>query len=138
MCSLSVRSYFAVRGLYYRLLGGIFSIRHRHQRCSIAIHCEDARYENTFLPIMRHLVARGLKPTFFTMYERDGSFEALPMGVLHHVISPGMVGYAYLNNVDATLLVTTTPQLDVMTFRRSRRVQHYVLVQHALGESRFG
>jgi CDP-glycerol glycerophosphotransferase (TagB/SpsB family) len=48
-----------------------------------------------------------------------------------------MVGYAYLNNIQADLLVTTTPQLDVMTFRRSARVKHYAILQHALGESRY-
>jgi hypothetical protein len=48
-----------------------------------------------------------------------------------------MLGYAFLNNLEATLLVTTTPQLDVMTFRRSKRIQHYVYLQHALGESRY-
>ena len=133
-----VSVYFAVRGLYYRLLDLFFRIRHQHQRCTIAIHCEDARYEITFLPILRNLVARGLSPTFFTMYPRDEeTFEALPAGVTHQPIAPGMVGYAYLNHVEATLLVTTTPQLDVMTFRRSRRVRHYAMVQHALGESRF-
>jgi hypothetical protein len=71
------------------------------------------------------------------MYERDTSFEPLPAGVIHRAIAPGMVGYAYLNNIQATVLVTTTPQLDVMTFRRSKRVRHYVMLQHALGESRF-
>jgi hypothetical protein len=35
------------------------------------------------------------------------------------------------------VLLTTTPQLDVMTFRRSKRVKHYAILQHALGESRY-
>lgn len=132
-----VSIYFGVRGLYYRLVELVFRIRHRDQRCGIAIHCEDPRYEITFLPVIRALIARGFEPTLFTMYERDDSFETLPAGVVHRAIGPGMVGYAYLNNVEATLLVTTTPQLDVMTFRRSRRVRHYAIIQHALGESRY-
>src|SRR5690606_18804018 len=61
----------------------------------------------------------------------------MPPGVDHREIPPGMVGYAHLNNVQADVLVTTTPQLDVMTFRRSRRVGHYVHLQHAIGESRY-
>ncbi len=132
-----VSLYFGIRGLYYRVVEFAFRIRHRDQRCGIAIHCEDPRYEITFLPVIRALVARGIEPTLFTMYERDDTFEALPAGVVHRAIAPGMVGYAYLNNVEATLLVTTTPQLDVMTFRRSRRVRHYAIIQHALGESRY-
>src|SRR5690606_23342065 len=100
-------------------------------------HCEDPRYEITFLPIIAALSRRGICSTFFTMYERNGSFESLPANVVHRVIAPGMVGYAYLNNLEAVLVVTTTPQLDVMTFRRSRRVRHYAMVQHAIGESRY-
>ena len=132
-----VSIYFAVRGLYYRAIELIFRVRYKDQRCELAIHCEDPRYEITFLPIIRGLVQRGIAPTLFTMYERDESFEQLPAGVMHRPIPAGIVGYAYLNNVEALLLVTTTPQLDVMTFRRSRRVRHYAIVQHALGESRY-
>lgn len=132
-----VSAYFGVRSLYYRLIEFVFRIRHREQSCSVAIHCEDPRYEITFLPVVKALVQRGIQPTFFTMYDRDASFESLPEGVVHRAIAPGMVGYAYLNNVEAGLLVTTTPQLDVMTFRRSKRVKHYSMLQHALGESRY-
>lgn len=132
-----VSAYFAIRGLYYRLLDLLFRARFRHSRCAIAIHCEDPRYEITFLPILQHLTEQGIAPTFFTMYERDDTFEPLPARVAHRAIPPGMVGYAYLNHIEATVLATTTPQLDVMTFRRSRRVHSYVMVQHALGECRF-
>lgn len=132
-----VSIYFGVRGLYYRALDFVLRIRHRDQRCGIAVHCEDPRYETTFLPILRQLAAQGVEATFFTMYRRDESFEPLPQGIAHRAISSGLIGYAYLNNIEAVLLVTTTPQLHVMTFRRSRRVRHYAIVQHALGESRY-
>lgn len=71
------------------------------------------------------------------MYKRDDSFEPLPRYVVHRTIPDGRIGYAHLNNVEAIVFVTTTPQIDVMTFRRSPRVSHYAIVQHALGESRY-
>jgi hypothetical protein len=132
-----VSVYFGIRGLYYRLIEALFRLRHKDQLCDLAIHCEDPRYEITFLPVLHALVERGIEPTFFTMYERDASFEPLPEKVIHRSIAPGMVGYAYLNHIEANLLVTTTPQLDVMTFRRSARVRHYAHLAHALGESRY-
>lgn len=132
-----VSVYFALRSIYYRAIDLLFRIRRQDQRCEIAIHCEDPRYETTFLPILRSLSVRGIEVTLFTMYPRDNTFEALPEGVLHYPIPQGMIGYSILNHLEATLLVTTTPQLDVMTFRRSPRVRHYAMVQHALGESRF-
>ena len=132
-----VSVYFGIRGLYYRVVEFLFRVRHKDQICTVAVHCEDPRYETCFLSVLQELRKRGIEPTFFTMYERDASFAPLPAGVIHRAIAPGMVGYAYLNNIQATVLLTTTPQLDVMTFRRSKRVRHYVALQHGLGESRF-
>ena len=129
--------YFSVRGLHYRAVDLFFRPRFRDQNCEIAIHGKIPRYEITFLPVIDALQERGLDVTRFTMYERDETFPSLPGRVAHRAIPPGMVGYAYLNNLEAVLLVTTTPQLDVMTFRRSRRVRHYTIVSHALGESRY-
>jgi hypothetical protein len=132
-----VSVYFGIRGLYYRVVELAFRVRHKDQRCRVAVHGEDPRYESTFLPLLRQLSALGVECTYFTMYERDSSYEPLPAGVAHRAIAPGLVGYAYLNNIEAVLLITTTPQLDVMTFRRSKRVRHYAMIQHALGESRY-
>jgi hypothetical protein len=132
-----VSLFFAARGLYYRLSELAFRRGHKHQKCTLAIHSEDPRYEITFLPVVRALCEDGVELSLFTMYERDGTFEVLPKGVTHHVIPPGLVGYTYLNHLEAQLLITTTPQLDVMMFRRSKAVKHYAHIQHALGESRY-
>ena len=132
-----VSLYFFVRGLGYRVAERVLRRRYRHQSCELTLHCESPRYEITFLPVMRALSDRGIQMTFFTMYPRNHTYEPLPAGVTHHEIAPGMVGYSYLNNLEAKVLVTTTPQLDVMTFRRSKRVRHYVMIAHALGESRY-
>jgi hypothetical protein len=132
-----VSIYFAIRSFYYRSLDFLFRIRHGEHRCELAIHSEDPRYEIIFLPLLKALVKLGVQPTLFTMYERDGSLEPLPAGVTHRSIATGMMGYAYLNNIEAAVLLTTTPQLDVMTFRRSKRVKHYAILQHALGECRY-
>jgi len=134
---LVVSLFFGARGLYYRMSELAFRRGYKHQKCGLAIHSEDPRYEITFLPVIRALSADGVELTYFTMYERDQSFEPLPQGVSHHVIAPGLVGYAYLNHLQAQLLLTTTPQLDVMMFRRSKTVKHYAHIQHALGESRY-
>ena len=132
-----VSAYFAMRSLYYRIIELFFRIRFKYNHCSIAVHSEDPRYEISFMPILEELVKHGVDVTYFTMYERNASFDTLPPGVLHVPIPAGMVGYAYLNNLRATVLATTTIQLDVMIFKRSKNVKHYVAVSHALGESRY-
>ena len=95
--ALVVSIYFAIRGLYYHLTEVAFRSRHKYQKCHIALHSEDPRYEITFLPVIRALAEKGTELTYFTMYERDDSFEALPALVNHRRIAPGMLGYAYLN-----------------------------------------
>jgi len=133
-----VSAFFAARSLWYRCVefvasrGGL-----RHRKCGLVLHSEDPRYEIVFLPVIRALAARNVELTYVTMYPRAGGFEPLPPQATHRQIPPGLVGYAYLNNLEAAMLVTTTPQLDVMTFRRSRRVRHYCYIPHALGESLF-
>ncbi len=134
---IALSVYFGARALYYRLGELAFRSKHKQQSCEIAIHSEDPRYEITFLPIINALAAEGTQVSYFTMYERDESFAALPEGTTHLAIAPGMLGYSLLNTVEAKLFLTTTPQLDIMTFRRSKRVQHYCYVPHALGESRY-
>lgn len=132
-----VSLYFLVRSSAYRVIEIFLRRGYSHQKCELAIHCESPRYEITFLPVMHFLAKKKVPMTFFTMYPRDESHCALPKGVAHCEIAPGMVGYAHLNHLQARVLLTTTPQLDVMTFRRSKRVKHYIMIQHAIGESRY-
>lgn len=134
---LVVSLYFGLRSFYYRVGEWVLRSRHRVGRCDLALHSEAPHYEITFLPVLRALSARGVPATYLTMYERGEGFEELPAGISHTVIPQGMVGYALLNNLTAVVLATTTPQLDVMTFRRSKRVKHYANIPHALGEARY-
>jgi hypothetical protein len=134
---LVISLYFVIRGFYYRIVEFLFRFRFKSQKSKLAIHSEHPRYEITFLPVIRALADRNIELTYFTMYERGDSFEPLAPQVTHQSIPPGLVGYSYLNHLETKMLVTTTPQLDVMTFRRSRKVKHYCHIPHALGESRF-
>lgn len=135
--ALLLSASFGIRGLYYKVVERVFRRGFKHQKHDLAIHSEDPRYETTFMPVIRALAARDVSLTYFTMYERGDSFEPLPAQATHVAIPHGLVGYSYLNHLEAKLLVTTTPQLDVMMFRRSARVKHYSHIPHALGEARF-
>lgn len=137
VASIVVSAAYGARAAYYRLTESFGRRRASPVHCNLAIHSEDPRYELTFLPVLRALAERGIETTYFTMYARDDSFEPLPPGILHRPIPEGLLGYSVLNQLEAKVLVTTTPQLDVMTFRRSKRVGHYCYVTHALGEARY-
>ena len=70
-----VSLYFAIRGLYYRFCEYVFRFGKKDQNCEIAIHCEDPRYETTFLPIVEYLSGKGVEVTIFTMYRSADSFR---------------------------------------------------------------
>lgn len=135
--ALVASTYFFLRGLYLRILELAFRGRFRAEKRDIILHSEVAHYESTFLPIIRALAKRKIPFAYVTMYERPASAEPLPPEASHRAIPSGLVGYSYLNHLEAKLVVTTTPQLDVMMFRRSKNVRHYSMVQHGLGEARF-
>lgn len=127
-----------LKGIFYRILDLVSSrSTRRHVEHNIAIHSEGKQYDLVFLPIMRHLSELGLDYTYFTMYERDDTCEPLPDDASHVSIAPGLIGYSFLNKLRAKLLITTTPQLNIMTFKRSKHVKHYTYVQHGIGEAMY-
>ncbi len=134
-----VSIYFGIRGLYHRLVSFFLRIRQREQRCELAIPLRrSALRDRSSCRWPETLVKRGIEPTLFTMYERDSVVRAAAGG--SHPSSPSRrawSGYAYLNNLEADAAGRPPPQLDVMTFRRSKRVKHYAILQHALGECRY-
>ena len=129
--------YFGFKNLIFKVEELLYRKKTGFPVCNLAIHCEDPRYENTFFPIMNALPKDAGPVQFFTMYERDASFRPLPDGVQHFAIPPGLLGYSMLNRLEGKGLLSTTPQLDVMMFKRSKKMKHYCYVEHALGESRF-
>lgn len=134
---LVASAFYFFKGLFYKVID-LFSTRSfKREECNIAIHSEGKQYELVFLPIMKELSKLGLDYTYITMYERDEGFDPLPEDAKHIAIASGIIGYSFLNRLKANLLVTTTPQLDVMTFKRSKKVKHYTMVQHALGEAMY-
>ena len=134
---LVASAFYFFKGIFYKLID-LFSTRSfKREECHIAIHSEGRQYELVFLPILRELSKLGLDYTYITMYERDDGFDPLPEDAKHISIAPGIIGYSFLNKLRANLLVTTTPQLNVMTFKRSKKVKHYTMVQHALGEAMY-
>lgn len=133
--AMVLSAYYGIRGLSQRVAEFIFRSRFQQGPAHVAVHSEHPRYEITFMPILRALSERGVPFTYFTMYERGDAFDPLPEGGTHHAIPVGLAGYSLLNHLEARVFVTTTPQLDVMMFRRSKRVGTYCYVTHALEES---
>ncbi len=122
---LDVSLYFGRRQKGKNLLG---------TKADILFHSEGAQYDHLFVPVLKQFSGKE-RIVYITQYVRDGDrFPVLPDFVDHYVLDSGAKGFATLNLVQAKVFVTTTPQLGVMMFKRSKRVGHYCHLLHAASD----
>ena len=98
------------------------------------IFSDNKRYWSVFEPICRELDRRGREVVYLTASEDD---PALTCGYPHvkaEFIGSGNKMYARLNFLNAAIVLSTTPGLDVYQWKRSRDVQYYVHIPHAASE----
>ena len=135
---------YTLKGFFFNLLA---KLRGRKRADNLSIldadiifHSEGKHYDHLFLPLLKEMCGaeteEGSVITYITQYDRD-ELPELPENVRHLSISSGVAGFATLNRAKAKFLVTTTPQLDVMMFRRSPHVKHYCHLNHATADTSF-
>lgn len=97
----------------------------------IAIYSDDKRYWTTFRPICEELERRKQTAVYMTSSSDDPALEEKFEYVSCQFIGEGNKGFAKLNMLDADILLSTTPGLDVYQWKRSKGVKYYVHVLHA-------
>ena len=106
----------------------------------IIFHSEGKQYDHLFLPLLKELCGANTEErrviAYITHYDRVGLPE-LPENIHQFSINSGVAGFSALNRVKGKMLVTTTPQLDVMMFKRSPYVKHYCHLNHATADTSF-
>jgi hypothetical protein len=101
----------------------------------LLIFAEAKRYWEVFEPIVAELDKRGVDMLYWTTSPDD---PALDQKKYEHLkvefVGEGNKAYAKLNMVNASVVVASTPGLDVYQWKRSKFVDHYVHVQHAAND----
>ena len=69
-----------------------------------------------------------------TASEDDPAFGCDIPGVRAEFIGKGNKAFSKLNFLNATVLLSTTPGLDVYQWKRSKGVKYYVHIPHAASE----
>ena len=101
----------------------------------VAVFSDDKRYWNVFEPVLRELDSRGLECVYMTMSEDDPGLKQT--GMKHfkaEYIGPGNKAFAKLNFLNATIVLSTTPGLDVYQWKRSKNVSYYIHSPHSPAE----
>lgn len=99
-----------------------------------AIFSDHKRYWNVFEPVCREFDRRGIDVVYMTASPDD---PALSNGYEHvhaEFIGENNKAFAKLNFLKATILLSTTPGLEVYQWKRSKETGYYVHILHAANE----
>ncbi len=126
---------FALRGFFYKIrnlvLGKGFVGTDDFDDTDIIFYSEGKQYWNVFLPIIRALEAKNEKCVYLTSDKDDPGLGYQSDFYQSKFIGKLTMASVYLNRLNVKFVGMTTPQLDVMMIRRSKRVQHYGHIVHA-------
>ena len=113
----------------YRVSGR--SIKNDKQKIPIAVHCENKRYWNIFEPILNEFEKKQQKIIYLTGSEDDPVFKKGYKYIKPEFIGEGNKAFSKLNLLNAAVLFSTTPSLDVFQWKRSKNVDCYIHIMHA-------
>lgn len=101
----------------------------------LVVFSDDKRYWHVFEPVLRELDSRGLDCVYMTMSDDDPGLKQTGMKhVKAEYIGPGNKAFARLNFLNARIVLSTTPGLDVYQWKRSKTVDYYIHIPHSPAE----
>lgn len=126
-----------LKGLWVKvrfLLSGGKSAETENKAIPLVIFSEDKRYWSVFEPVCRQLNERGFDTVYMTASPDDPALECSYEHIHPEFIGKGNKAFAKLNFLSATVLLSTTPGLDVYQWKRSKDVKYYVHILHEAAE----
>ena len=103
-------------------------------KLGLVIFSDDKRYWNVFRPVCRELDRRGIDVTYMTASPDDPALESGLEHIHGEFIGEGNRAFAKLNFLSASVVLSTTPGLDVYQWKRSKEVGYYVHMLHAASD----
>ena len=105
-----------------------------NKKTPFAIFSDNKRYWSIFEPIVREMEKRGRDIVYLTASEDDPALSAGYSNLKAEYIGSGNAIYGRLNFMNASVVLSTTPGLDVYQWKRSKSVDYYVHIPHAASE----
>lgn len=117
--------------LRYKFGGG--KVENLGKKTPFVIFSDNKRYWNIFEPICKRLSAYGKEILYITGSPDDAALQCdLPNFKAEY--APGNKLYTKLNFLEANVVLSTTPGLDVYQWKRSKTVDCYIHIPHAASE----
>lgn len=128
-------AFYAVRMLViklrYKLSGGKADMSLKKE--PYVIFSDDKRYWKVFEPVCREMEKRGKEVLYITASPDDPALKCGYKGFKAECIEEKNKLFTRLNYLNAGVLLSTTPGLDVYQWKRSKDVMHYVHIPHSAG-----
>lgn len=118
----------------FLLTGGGQKVDVNTEKIPFVIFSDDKRYWSVFEPVCREFDRRGTDIVYMTASPDDPALENPYEHVRAEFIGENNKAFAKLNFLNAALVLSTTPGLDVYQWKRSKNVQYYVHMLHAANE----
>lgn len=126
---------FTLKGFFYRVLNFVkgkgFKKNNDFEGYDILFYSEGKQYWNVFLPVIQALEKKNVQCGYLTSDEKDPGLLYKSSLMKAKYIGNLTMTSVYLNKLEAKFVGMTTPQLDVMMIRRSKKVNHYGHIVHA-------
>lgn len=104
------------------------------QKIPYVIYSDHKRYWNVFKPICDEFEKRKIPVVFYTSSSDDPALSEKYEFVKAEFIGEGNKAFARLNFLNAGVLLSTTPGLDVYQWKRSKNVDKYVHIPHSIDD----
>ncbi len=129
---------FFARKLFMKLkfsVSGGRTERISQEKIPYVIFSDHKRYWNVFKPVCDEFERRGIAIQYWTASPDDEALNEHYEYVKCLFIGEGNKAFARLNMMNAGVVLSTTPGLDVYQWKRSRTVDCYVHIMHSVDEA---
>ena len=116
------------------LLSGGKKVDTGAKKIPLVIFSDDKRYWSVFRPVCRELDKKGIDTVYMTASPDDPALENDFPHIHAQFIEEGNKAFAKLNFLNASVVLATTPGLDVYQWKRSKQVDCYVHLPHAASD----
>lgn len=104
------------------------------KKIPIAVFTDHKRYWNVFSPLLDEFEKRHQEVVYLTCSKDDPVFDRQYEYIKGEFIGEGNKAFAKLNLLNAYVVVSSTPSLDVFQWKRSKDVDYYIHVQHGAND----
>lgn len=128
--------YFVLKGLFIKLkfifASGKVSVD--NSKMPVVIFAEDKRYFSIFEPLLDEFEKRKFQISYMTCSKDDPTFNNKYQYINAQYIGEGNTAFAKLNLLNAYIVLSSTPGLNVYQWKKSKNVHYYIHILHAPNE----